>query len=81
MTGSLLGHAHTCQHEADPHEGPRLCVSPLRLHANVDELPSGVCLEHLGLAGRQDAREGVPCAKIPLFSACSAPKRLAPRSA
>ena len=52
VKGRTLGYARTSKHKADSHEGTRLCVSPLRLHANVDELPSGVCLEHLGLAGR-----------------------------
>lgn len=74
----MPGLACTGKHKADPHKGPGLCVSPLGLHANVDELPCCICLEHLGLAGRQDARERVPCANVPLFSAYSAPKHVAP---
>ena len=65
--------ARTCQHKVDPDKRPGAGVSPLGLHADVHQLPSGVRLEHLRLAGRQDAREGVPCALAPPLSACNRP--------
>ena len=72
------GHARTGKHKADPHERSCFCVSPLGLHADVHELPSRVRLEHLGLAGRQDAGEGIPCAPTPSFSAFTTPLHQTP---
>ena len=75
---SMRGYACTGKHKADPHERSCLCVSPLGLHTNVHELPRGVRLEHLGLAGRQDACEGIPCAPTPLLSAFTTPLQQTP---
>lgn len=54
---------HTCEDEADTHKGPSLGLGLLGPHADVDDLPSGVGLEHLGLARRQDACEWVTCGR------------------
>ena len=52
----------TCKDKGDAHKGASLSVSLLGLHADVDDLPGGVCLEDPGLAGREEAGEGVACA-------------------
>ena len=51
----------TCEHKADAHKGPGLRLGLLGLHANVHELPCGVRLKALTLAGRQQPGEGVTC--------------------
>lgn len=52
----------TCKDKGDAHKGASLSVSLLGLHADVDDLPCGVCLENPRLAGRKETSEGVACA-------------------
>ena len=54
----------TGEDKGDAHKGASLRVRLLGLHADVDDLPGGVRLEHPGLAGRKEAGEGVACAIV-----------------
>ena len=59
--GNVAHRVDTCEHKADAHKGPGLCLGLLGLHADVHELPCGVRLKALTLARRQQPGEGVTC--------------------